>query len=477
VRSTSRDAAVRSTGRAATVRSTRSNATVGRTRRNVAVGAAILAAVALALQGCAVVDGSGDDPDTLRVMIGANTTYPKEYAQWQRDVAAQFHRETGADVQFETYASGQEELTAIQTSVISGQGPDVYSIGTTFTPTAYATGAFVQLTDADWKAVGGKDRFTPATLGISGPSSSKQIGIPQHSRPFVMAVNKRILEQHGITEMPTTWDELTADAQATTGNGTYGLAVAYADGFDPWKYVWGMSQNAGNQIVDGSGATIEQPAVEQAYRTYFDWMTKQHVVDPAAVGWNNSQALAAFADGKAAFFPMTTTTAIPNLDKSAVKDDYEFAVLPTVPPGATERPADGVDAASILSGDNLVVANYSSAEKQKLAFAFVNQITTASAQEHYYSLFGDLPTNRTAAAKLAEQDPKLAPIVEAGTLSRPTAFTGAWADIQLALVNVVTQSIPGLKSGNVSEAALEQRLGSAQQDATGSIQRQKNGGL
>ncbi|MFZ7088408.1 ABC transporter substrate-binding protein [Curtobacterium sp. RRHDQ10] len=442
-----------------------------------AVGAAIVAAAVLALQGCAVVDGSGDDPDTLRVMIGANTTYPEQYAQWQRDVAAEFHRKTGADVQFETYASGQEELTAIQTSVISGQGPDVYSIGTTFTPTAYATGAFVRLTDADWDAVGGKDRFSAATLGISGPSSSRQIGIPQHSRPFVMAVNKRILAEHGITEMPTTWDQLTADARATTGDGTYGLAVAYADGFDPWKYVWGMSQNAGNHIVDGSTATIDRPAVQKAYQTYFDWMTKDEVVDPAAVGWNNSQALAAFADGKAAFFPMTTTTAIPNLDKSPVANDYEFAVLPTVPPGADTRPAGGVAAASILSGDNLVVANYSSAEKQQLAFEFVNEITTASAQKHYYELFGDLPTNKTAAGELAAENPKLAPIVQAGTLSEPTAFTGAWADIQLALVNVVTQSIPGLKAGDVSDAALGQRLAAAQKDATGSIQRQKNGGL
>ena len=50
-------------------------------------------------------------------------------------------------------------------------------------------------------------------------------------------------------------------------------------------------------------------------------------------------------------------------------------------------------------------------------------------------------------------------------------------DIQLSLVNVVTQSIPGLKSGSVSEAALEQRLKSAQKDAEGSLARQKNGGL
>jgi multiple sugar transport system substrate-binding protein len=446
-------------------------------KRALFAGVGIAALTALALQGCAVVDGSGDDPNTLRVMVAANTTYPKQYAQWEQSVSRQFQQETGAHIQWSTYASTSEELTDIQTSVISGQGPDVYSLGTTFTPTAYSTGAFVQLTPADWKAVGGKDRFTAATLGISGPSSSKQIGVPQHSRPFVMAVNKKILAEHGITSMPTTWDQLTADAKAVTGNGAYGLSIAYADGADPWKFVWGMAQNAGNTIVAGSKATIDQPAVQKAYETYFDWVAKDHVVDPASVGWNDAQALAAFADGKSAFFPMTTTTAVPTLESSKVAKDYEFALLPTVPPGATSRPSNGVDAASILSGDNLVVANYSSADKQTLGFKFIEMITRAKAQEQWYKTFGDLPTNRTAAAAVADADTKLKPIVTAGTLSKPTAFTGAWADIQLSLVNVVTQSIPGLKAGSVTESALEQRIKSAQSDATSSLRRQKSGGL
>jgi multiple sugar transport system substrate-binding protein len=436
---------------------------------------AVVAFAALGLQGCAVVDGSGSDPNTLRVMMGADTTYPKQRAEWQASVAAEFRRTTGAKVQFETYSSATEELTAIQTSVISGQGPDVYAIGTTFTPTAYATGAFVEMHRKQWDAVGGKDRFDAASLGISGPNASTQIGIPFASRPFVMAVNKKILADHGITRLPTTWDELTADAKATTGDGTYGLALAYADGFDPWKFIWGMSQNAGNRIVDGSEVTIDADAVQNAYRTYFDWMTKDKVVDPSAVGWNNAQALAQFGEGKAAFFPMTTTTAINSIASTSVADDYEFALLPTVPPGATERPSDGIDAASILSGDNLVVANYGG--KQSLAFRFVEQITSKSAQLEYYELFGNLPTNAAAADQLAADDPGIAPILEAGKLSKPTAFTGAWADVQLDLVDVVTQSIPGLKSGNVSDAALEQRIKQAQEDAQSSVDRQKTGGL
>ncbi|GAA1492019.1 ABC transporter substrate-binding protein [Curtobacterium herbarum] len=440
------------------------------------IGSVVVVALAtLSLQGCAIVNGSGDDPNTLRVMMGADTTYPDQRKQWQRDTAAEFKRTTGADIQWETYSSGQEELTAIQTSVISGQGPDVYAIGTTFTPTAYATGAFVRMGKEQWDAIGGKDQFDPASFGISGPSASKQIGIPFASRPFVMAVNTDLLAQAGITEMPTTWDQLTADAKATTTGDRHGMAIAYADGFDPWKFIWGMSENAGNTIVDGSKAELDADAVQRAYRTYFDWVTKDGVVDKAAIGWNNAQALAQFTDGKAAFFPMTTTTAINSFKDTKVDGKYAFALLPTVPPGATERPTDGIEAASILSGDNFVVADYGT--KQDLSFRFIKQLSTKKAQLEYYDLFGNLPTNVDAAAQLAAENPQLKPIIDAGRLSKPTAFTGAWSDIQLALVDVVVQSIPSLKRGEVTDDQLRKRLQDAQRDAQATLDRQKNGGL
>ncbi|MDY1003265.1 ABC transporter substrate-binding protein [Curtobacterium sp. CFBP9011] len=440
------------------------------------IGSVVVVALAtLSLQGCAIVNGSGDDPNTLRVMMGADTTYPDQRKQWQRDTAAEFKRTTGADIQWETYSSGQEELTAIQTSVISGQGPDVYAIGTTFTPTAYATGAFVRMGEQQWDAIGGKDQFDPASFGISGPSKSKQIGIPFASRPFVMAVNTDLLAQAGITEMPTTWDQLTADAKATTTGDRHGMAIAYADGFDPWKFIWGMSENAGNTIVDGTKAELDADAVQNAYRTYFDWVTKDGVVDPAAIGWNNAQALAQFTDGKAAFFPMTTTTAINSFKDTKVDGKYAFALLPTVPPGATERPAGGIEAASILSGDNFVVADYGT--KQDLSFEFIKQLSTKKAQLEYYDLFGNLPTNVDAAAQLAAENPQLKPIIDAGRLSKPTAFTGAWSDIQLALVDVVVQSIPSLKRGEVTDDQLRGRLQDAQRDAQATLDRQKNGGL
>ena len=131
------------------------------------------------------------------VYIGNNAQYPTEQKAWFESTSAKFKAQTGATVTWETFASAADELTKIQTSVVSGQGPDVYSLGTTFTPTAYGTGAFVKLTDKEWTALGGKEKFVPSTLGISGPDPNNLVGIPFNSRPFVMAYNKDLLKAAG----------------------------------------------------------------------------------------------------------------------------------------------------------------------------------------------------------------------------------------------------------------------------------------
>jgi multiple sugar transport system substrate-binding protein len=436
---------------------------------------AILGVTALtaALGACGGGDDSGGGSSgagkTLDVLIAANTQYPQEQAAWQKSVGDKFKTQTGATLKWETFASGNDELTKIQTSVVSGTGPDVYAVGTTLTPTAYSTGAFVKLGDDEWKKIGGKEKFNPATLGISGPDDQNQVGIPWVSRPFVMAYNTELLKAAGIAKPATTWDELGQQAKQMTKSGQYGLAVAYKDNFDPWKFAWGMSVTAGNPLVDGKTARLNDPITKKAYQTYFGWMTDK-VVDPAAIGWTNAQAIAAFAKGKTGYVGLTGPTGIKALDEGAVKGKWAFALLPTVPPGATTRPAGGVEAASILSGDNLLVADYS--KNKDLAFEYVKLVTDQEFQLDYYKALGNMPANAAALQTLVS-DPKLAPVTEAAKKSVATPFTGAWGDIQLALTNVVVQSLPDLAKGSVSDAQLDSRLADAQKAAQSALDRAK----
>jgi len=438
---------------------------------------AVGVAATLALAGC------GDSPKsdtgggglngagkTLNVLMGANTIYPQQQKQWFTDISNAFKAQTGAEVKFETFASANDELTKIQTSVVSGQGPDIYALGTTFTPTAYATKAFIELTPDDWNAIGGRDRFVPATLGISGPDQDHQVGIPFASRPFVMAYNKDMLAAAGIDKPADSWDGLRDQAKKMTGGGKFGLAIGYADNFDPWKFAWAMSIQAGNPLVKGKTATLNDPTTLKAYQTYLGWLATDKVVDPASVGWKNAQAVAAFGQGKAAFLPMVSASSKVTLDKSAVAGKYGYALMPTIPPGMTSLGTGGVAAASILSGDNIVVAKYT--KNKALALRLVKYLTSAEQQDSYYKTFGELPTNAEEAQKL-QSDPALAAMVDSASKSVGTPFNGAWSQVQLALLNVVVQSLPSIAKGQLDQAALKGLVDKAQATAQSALDKAK----
>ena len=449
--------------------------------RRIASAVAVVATAALALSACSSSSSSSGSSSSsnsgsggggsLDVFVGAQPNYPTQFAQWSKDVTAKFKAATGADLTIEAYASGSEETTKIQASIVSGTGPDVYQLGTTFTPVAYATKGFVTLTDADWNKIGGRARYNPQTLAMSGPNSTTQIGIPLASRPYAMVYNTEMFKAAGITSPPTTWDGLVEDAKKLTKGGVYGLAMDYADGYDPWKYIWSLSEQAGAPFVsaDLKTALLNSPQVLKATTQYFDFLTKYKLADTASAGWKNADAIAAFGQGKAAILPLSGPGNIPSLDSSPMKGKYAFAPLPSVPLGMTARPAGAPAAQSIVSGDNLAIASYS--KNKDLALAYVNIVTSTDMQVEQYNDFGNLPTNVGAFAQLAAKNPMLAPFAVAQKGSTPTAFTGAWSDFQNGVTNTVVQSLPSLAKGSYSVSAVQALLATANTAAQSSLDR------
>lgn len=441
--------------------------------RGLFVGVAVLALLLAGVTAC----GGGGQPSggaQLRVLVATDPQYPREQRAWLGRVTQRFKAKTGADLAFETFASAGEEQTKIQTSIVSGDGPDVYHLGTTFTPVAYATKGFQTLSDADWQKIGGRDRFVPETLGMSGPDPAHQIGIPVSTRPYGMVYNTAMFRAAGIAAPPVTWDEFVADAKRLTqpAAGVYGTALDFADPYDPWKFIWMFTLQGGGRLVsdDLKQARLDSPEVAAAVGDYFDLLTVHHVVDPKSVGWRSAQALAAFVGGKAAMLPMVTPNAVPALEGSAVKGQYAFAPLPLVPPGATSRPPSGVAAGTIVSGDNMAIASYT--RQKDLALSYVELITSVDEQLDYSQTLGVLPANAEAARRQAEAHPQLAPLIAAERTAVPTTFTGAWSDVQIGLTNVVTQSLSPLSGGSYDPAAVQRLLADANQKVQSSLSRQ-----
>ena len=395
----------------------------------------LLMLLSLVLAACGGGSGQGQ---TLHVLIGYNSTYPAQQRQWMQQIANEFQKANGATIAWDTYSSSSEEQTKLQTSIVSGSGPDVFSFGTTFVPTAQATKGFTTLTDQDWKQVGGKGRFFQQQLTMSGSSPNQLIAVPWVMRPFAMVYNKELFQKAGITTPPTTWTQFVQDAQKMTNSsaGVYGAEIDPADTFDPWKIWWMFAEQMGGSFIsqDLKTAQLNSPQAVQAVKFWFDWATTYKIADPNAMAWKAGDALKAFANGQVGMLIMQTTTVIPTLQKSAVAGKYAFAPMPTVPYAMQQRPPGGVPAATIVSGDMLAVADYSNVKD--LAFKFINLVTDYQHQIQWTKTFGDLPTNVQAANDLASKDPQTAAFLQAEQNATPTPFTGEWGPLEVALAGV-----------------------------------------
>jgi len=414
-----------------------------------------------ALSACGVF-GAGAD---LHVLVSFNSAQAADQRAWFAHIAEAFKARTGATVAFDTFASAGDEQTKLQTAMVSGTGPDIYSLGSTFTPVAYASGGFHVLSEPDWQRIGGRDRFSPAALATCGPDPQHVIGVPTSVRPYGMVYNTALFRAAHIDSPPATWDEFVADAKRLTNpaTGVYGTAVDYADPYNPWKYIWTFALQSGGRMIsaDQHRAELDSPLVSAAVGRYFDLLTAHHIVDPASVGWKSAQAAAAFASGKAAMLPMVTPQIERTLDKSQVKGSYAYAPLPLVPFGATELPLGGIAAGSIGSGDNMVIADYT--KHLDLALEFISLVTSTPEQMHYNQVFGDLPSVTEAENQLVATRPNAAGYAAAQRTAVPTDFTGAWSSVQIGLTNVTTQSLPALAGGGYDPAEVRALLARANQ--------------
>lgn len=416
--------------------------------------------------------GNSNAGQTLHVLIDYNASYSTLQKQWMQQVGSAFQKETGATIAWDTYNSTSDEQTKLQTATISGSGPDVFSLGTTFVPTAQATKGFTVLSDQDWQAVGGKDRFFPQQLTMSGSSSSQEIAVPWRMQPFSMVYNTTMFKNAGIAAPPTTWTEFVNDAQKLTDakNGIYGAEIDPSDSFDPWKILWMFSEQMGGDFLspDLHTAQLNSPQAKNSTQFWFDWATKYHIVDPNSMAWKATDATQNFDNGKVGMMIMVTPTAIPSLNQSKVKGQYAFAPMPTIPYGLQQRPANGKPAATIVSGYMLAVADYSNLKD--LAFKFINFVTDYQQQLQWTQDFGDLPANAQAARYLGGKDPQTAAFLKAEQGATPTPFSGAWGPLEVSLAGVCSKLANQVATNHYSPANIQPLLDQANQQIQSQLQ-------
>jgi multiple sugar transport system substrate-binding protein len=432
-------------------------------------GAALAGVSALGLAGC----GGGSGDGAMNILVGKNSSFPTEQEDWLSQVGRQYNNQVGGELTWDFYDSAEQEQQKLQTSMTSGSGPDIFVLGSTFVPTAHATGGFRVLSGEDWDMAGGKERIFQPQLTMSGPSPDELISVPWVMRPFGMVYNTELFEQAGISDPPETWTDFVDAAKEITdpGQGVYGAEIDPADSFDPWKIIWTFAKQMGGDYVseDLRTAQLESPEVQEAVRFWFSWATEHEIVDPNAMTWEATDALTAFANGDVGMLIMITSNIEPTLRDSKVKGKYAYAPMPTVPYGMQEIPSGGAPTPTIVSGDYLGVADYSGAQEE--ALELIKLMTDAKNQLDYNAAIGDLPCNTDAIRDLVARDETAKTFVEAERSATATPFTGAWGPIQLIMGSVSSKLGNRIATDSFSDSDVEEQLVRADEEAQAQLDR------
>lgn len=351
------------------------------------ITAAAVSAALVGIAGC----GSGSSSDSGSGGSGTTLTYwaSNQGSSLQDDQKVlqpeldKFQKQTGIKVNLQVigWPDLQNKILAATTS---GNGPDVLNIGNTWAPSLQATGAFLPFGDSEFNAIGGKDKFVPASLATGGMAGKDPTSVPLYSLVYGLYYNKKMFADAGL-KPPTTWEELQDAAKKLTdkSKGVYGMAMeggSYTEGVH-FAFIFG--QQHGSDPFDSSGKPqFTSDGQIQGVKQYVDLMSSG-VVNPSSAQYKNGpEAPGDFAKGKAAML-MSQNNADNTLVADGIKSDEYGVVAIPAPTGAAK------DTASFVAGINLSI--FKNTKNKDGALKFVNFMTSEDEQKIFDKPFAALP--------------------------------------------------------------------------------------
>lgn len=230
--------------------------------------------------------------------------------------------ETNEDnIKVEVVLKTGEWQTALKTAILSGQGPDIFH-GVQDVVEALSNG-WIEPWD-NYLSEDFKEQIDPYTYKVDVDGELNTYAFVWGAKTYKMAYNKELFEKAGITELPTTWEEIYEDAKliTETGNGEYygfGLSSATAGSAVPfiaepigaYEGYYKMGYDFQKNAYD---FTYMKPYIE-----LFRKMIAEGITFPGAETLDNDSVRAQFAAGRIAMIPSASW------DCAAINDQFQAA--------------------------------------------------------------------------------------------------------------------------------------------------------
>jgi multiple sugar transport system substrate-binding protein len=260
------------------------------------------------------------------------------------------------------------------TSVAGNTTPDVSQLGTTWMGEFAKTGALEEVPDdidLDGTFEGARN-----TAIVDGTP----YGVPWYVETRVLYYRTDIAEKAGITEPPTSWDELKAMAKAMKekGGAKYGISLSPNNWQELMPFVW---QNGGEGATE-EGFSFDSPEVVEALE-YYQSFFKEGLTSPSVPeGFDVTQGFVAGTHPMFFSGPWHMSL-IEEQGGAELEGKWDVAPMPEKETGT-----------SFVGGSDLVV--FKDSENKDAAWSFVRYLLDPPVQQKWYDTVSALPSVESA---------------------------------------------------------------------------------
>lgn len=409
-------------------------------RLPLASAVAAMAVGALALSGCTA-DSSGTDGGDTSMTLWHNSTTGPGVEFWEQTVADFETDNPGVTIDIQSIQN--EDLDGkLQTALNSGDAPDIFlQRGGGKMAAMVKAGQLKDLTDA---IAGPAAEEIPDASYSANSLDGKIYAMPVAVLPGGLFYSQDLFDQAGITENPTTLDELEETTVALKGAGIDPIALGAKDAWPAahWYYWFALRECSSDTLAKAAdemdftdecwvraGEDLQSFAETEPFNSGF-------LTTPAQQGAGSSAGL--IANHQAAMELMGAWN--PGVIGSLTPDQQPLADLGWFPFPEIDG-GDG-EPGSMMGG----VDGYScSVDAPDACVDFLNYIGTSDVQTAYYKAFNAPPVNTVAQEAVTE--PYLQTILEAYNAA---PYATQWLDTVYGqnVGNALNVAVVDLLAGN-----------------------------
>lgn len=363
-------------------------------------GLAGTAALALVLAACGGSESDSNtesntsnetDPSSIEAeLTWWDTADPTNEGPTYEALIEKFNEEyPNVTINYESVPFGEAQ-NKFKTAAEAGSGaPDIMRAEVAWVPEFAAAGHLYAL---DGTALLEDNNFLETPLS-SNVYDGKTYGVPQVTDTLGLMYNKELFEKAGITEAPTTWEEVGEAAEALKSKAKVDGLYINNGGYFLLPFIYGE----GGDLLDTEAETIlvNSPESVAGIKTAQDLVKSGAATKPDA---NDSYGtmMTLFKEGKVGMIingPWET---------AAMSDDPNFGGFENL--GVAPVPAGSAGAGAPVGGHNYVIYSGMDESKADAAIAFVNFMASAESQAFAAEELGVLPGNADAYDELGDNE-------------------------------------------------------------------------